>query len=59
MTKDARRLSVSYSLNPKLIEDIKLAASKQVPEPMSASRYVEEIMTKEVAKVLTSNEDHD
>ena len=52
MAKDARRLSVSYSLNPKLSEDIKRAASKQAPEPLSASRYVEEIMTKEVAKVL-------
>lgn len=52
MAKDARRLSVSYSLDPKLIEDIKLAASKQKPEPLSASRYVEEIMSKEVAKVL-------
>lgn len=52
MAKDVRRLSVSYSLNPKLIEDIKLAASKQEPEPLSASRYVEEVMTREVAKVL-------
>lgn len=52
MAKDFRRLSVSYSLSPKLIEDIKLAASKQVPEPLSASRYVEEVMTREVAKVL-------